>query len=109
MPLDHHLQYRLDQINNYNMCIIDEVHQLSLFQVSAVAHYVKFLLLLFDKAQKIAFNQQNNSKGKDCLVDSKIWYPWARCIYGGSHMLPWMCMEEKTLWHQLLLAVLVNR
>ena len=79
------------------MCIIDEVHQLSLFQVSAVAHYVKFVLLLFDKAQEIAFNQQNNSKGKDCLVDSKIWYPWARCIYGGSHMLPWMCMEEKNI------------
>ena len=79
------------------MCIIDEVHQLSLFQVAAVAYHVKFLMMLFDKDQQIEFNQQSNEKGKEIADDENIWYLWPRCIYGGSHMEPWMCMDEANI------------
>ena len=79
------------------MCIIDEVHQLSLFQVAAVAYHVKFLMMLFDKDQQIEFNQQSNEKGKEIADDDNIWYLWPRCIYGGSHMEPWMCMDEANI------------
>ena len=76
---------------------MDEVHQLSLFQVAAVAYHVKFLMLLFDKQQKIEFNQQSNEKGKEIGDDKKNWYLWPRCIYGGTHMEPWMCMDEANI------------
>ena len=41
----------------------------------------------------IEFTQQSNEKGKD-IKRPGAWYPWERCIYGGSHTEAWICLEE---------------
>ena len=78
------------------MCIIDDAQQLSLFQVSAVAWHVPFLLLLFDNQQTIDLNPQNHTAGKT-HCDSGRYYSWTRCIHGQTVMYPWMCIPKTNI------------
>ena len=80
------------------MCIIDDAQQLSLFQVSAVAWDVSFLLMLFDSKQTIEMKPQDNRSTKAYTEFGKF-YSWTRCIHGGTHMVPWMCIPITNFVH----------
>ena len=83
----------------WKFCVIDEAHQLTLYQVASVAFAVQYLLVLFDKAQRIDFQKSNNSKGKEVVLYPGDCYSWERAIFGGSQVAPWECLREQDIHH----------
>ena len=83
----------------WKFCVIDEAHQLTLYQVAAVAFAVQHVLLLFDRAQQIEFQKQNNAKGKEVILQIGDCYSWQKAIFGGSQVAPWICLRAKDIHH----------
>ena len=84
----------------WKLCVVDEAHQLTLYQVAAVAFAVQHVLLLFDRAQEIEFQKQNNTRSKEVILQFGDFYSWERAIFGGSQVAPWICLRAKDI-HRL--------
>ena len=71
---------------------MDEAHQLDLTAVVPVASIVHFVLLLWDPAQRIIFEQQRPEKEYSPL-DHEVFYPWPTAVRGCTMTDPWLYMR----------------
>lgn len=85
----------------WTLVVVDEVHQLDFYQVVAVVSAAQFMVLLYDKAQKIVFLKQSNKRGQDTKLGMGDFYSWERAVHGGSGTPPWACVRPSDL-HQMI-------
>ena len=81
----------------WTLAVLDEVHQLEFFQVAAVASAAKFLVLLYDEAQRIKFARQYFRTNEEVDVADGDYYSWERAVHIAGSILPWAYIREDNI------------
>lgn len=77
-----------------DLCVVDEAHQVDLTSIVPVVGMMDYVLMLWDPAQKIDFDMQNNAFGVNSLLHGGDYYAWERAVHGGSTTPVWTCLPE---------------
>ena len=82
---------------DYIFVNVDEAHQLVYEQLAPVAARSQKINICMDQGQHIAYDRQSNHMRVCAEVDSNVYYPWPRAVFGGSSLPSWHSLQEKNV------------
>ena len=78
----------------WKLAVIDEVHQLDFHEVCTVASVAEFLVLLYDRAQRIRSIKQSIRKGENVRLVNEDHSSWTGVPHRARHITPWSCLRN---------------